>query len=352
MEIVLKSRLSFQEGGSDKVYNVDIVKNTTGYDVQFAYGRRGSSLATGRKNTATLTYEKAEKLFNKLVEEKVKKGYRESDSKSTISTIVEAKDSGWKPQLLNEIDEEEVEKYLDDPNFCAQEKFDGVNRGIIRSLNGVIGTNKQGLITSLTEDIEHAVMSLPEKSFIINGEAFSDYIMVFDKIDYVSDYKTRYKKLSELVRSNNNNQLKLVYTAWDYQQKRELYEKLKKENREGIVFKNIFSYYKPGRPASKGDMIKFKFRATCTCVVDAIHATKRSVSLKMFDTDMYEIPVGNVTIYPNFAIPSKGSFVEIRYLYAYKGGSLFQPVYLGERTDCITSDCMTKQLKYKKEDDE
>jgi bifunctional non-homologous end joining protein LigD len=46
-----------------------------------------------------------------------------------------------------------------------------------------------------------------------------------------------------------------------------------------------------------------------------------------------EVSVGNVTIPVNFDIPRVGSVVEVRYLYAYPGGSLYQPVYLGARTD-------------------
>ncbi|HZZ00926.1 MAG TPA: hypothetical protein VFE36_15300 [Candidatus Baltobacteraceae bacterium] len=51
-------------------------------------------------------------------------------------------------------------------------------------------------------------------------------------------------------------------------------------------------------------------------------------------------------------IPSVGDVVEIRYLYAYRGGSLYQPVYLGKRTDMDQSDCKLSQLKYKGEGSE
>jgi hypothetical protein len=47
-----------------------------------------------------------------------------------------------------------------------------------------------------------------------------------------------------------------------------------------------------------------------------------------------------------------GSLVEVRYLYAYPGGSLYQPVYLGERNDVDTADSV-KSFKFKQgEDDE
>ena len=57
--------------------------------------------------------------------------------------------------------------------------------------------------------------------------------------------------------------------------------------------------------------------------------------------------LGSVTIPANHVIPAAGAIVEVRYLYAYPGGSLFQPVYAGERTDQALEACDTAQLKYK-----
>jgi bifunctional non-homologous end joining protein LigD len=57
--------------------------------------------------------------------------------------------------------------------------------------------------------------------------------------------------------------------------------------------------------------------------------------------------VGNVTIPPSKPIPRAGSVVEIRYLYAYREGGLFQPVYLGVRDDIPADACTLGQLKLK-----
>lgn len=76
---------------------------------------------------------------------------------------------------------------------------------------------------------------------------------------------------------------------------------------------------------------------------------KRSVSLILFDGDKVR-PAGNVTIPPNHDVPVPGTVVECRYLYAFKeSGSIFQPVYLGARTDIRAAECITAQLKYKTE---
>jgi len=41
--------------------------------------------------------------------------------------------------------------------------------------------------------------------------------------------------------------------------------------------------------------------------------------------------------------------LEIKYLYAYKGGKLIQQSLLGIRDDVSPNECTTKQLKYKAE---
>ena len=45
--------------------------------------------------------------------------------------------------------------------------------------------------------------------------------------------------------------------------------------------------------------------------------------------------------------PRQGQIVELRYLYAYPGGSLFQPVFLGLRDDITAEGCTLNQLKLK-----
>ena len=105
-----------------------------------------------------------------------------------------------------------------------------------------------------------------------------------------------------------------------------------------------------GRPASGGSQVKCKFYATCTCLV-AAQNDQRSVRLHLFDDAGAAVSVGNVTIPSNKSIPNAGAFVEIRYLYAYRGGSLYQPAYLGERDDLEREACTISQLKYKSEGD-
>jgi bifunctional non-homologous end joining protein LigD len=72
--------------------------------------------------------------------------------------------------------------------------------------------------------------------------------------------------------------------------------------------------------------------------------------LSLFDASVGDwVDVGNVTIPPNKEVPAVGALVKVRYLYAFKGGSLYQPVYIGERDDIAKSACTLSQLKFKAE---
>ncbi|WP_243146861.1 HEAT repeat domain-containing protein [Scytonema sp. UIC 10036] len=73
-----RTTLHCQEGTSDKVYEVDLCQINEGrYVVNFRYGRRGTNLKEGTKTTQPVSIAEAEKVFDKLVGEKTKKGYRD-----------------------------------------------------------------------------------------------------------------------------------------------------------------------------------------------------------------------------------------------------------------------------------
>ena len=146
--------------------------------------------------------------------------------------------------------------------------------------------------------------------------------------------------------------VRLVQTACTATAKRQLLVQLRRDNREGAVFKRASAPYTPGRPASGGDQLKLKFTATASCIVVKGNGTKRSVALALLEGGN-RVGVGNVTIPPRQQIPRAGSVVEVRFLYAYLGGSLFKPVFLGVRDDVSPDACTIGQLKYKAaEDDE
>jgi len=352
MSTIKSIELFYREGSSDKVYKANITEDPNGFIVNFAYGRRGNALTTGTKTTKPVQLDQAEKIYNKLIQEKTAKGYIEDPSgKPFTGTITEKIDSGVRPQLLNEIDERLLEKYITDPEWCAQEKFDGRRRMVIKHSNGtIVGTNRKGLCIPISKELEDEVAnSSGFPGSIIDGEDMGDHIMIFDTISTNIAYQHRMENLSTYFQNNNLKILKLVPTAWTLAEKRKLIARLIKNNAEGIVFKNINSFFQPGRPHSGGNQLKFKFVATATVQVVKTNPTKRSVTVAVYDLQGTKIEVGNVTVYPNQTIPTPGAIVEVRYLYYFRGGSLFQPVLLGERDDMGLEDCTLSQLKEKRE---
>ena len=79
LKLIKQTTLFFQEGKSDKVYEVDLCEvSGNQYVVNFRYGRRGAALREGSKTTAPVDSAKANAIFDELVESKVKKGYSET----------------------------------------------------------------------------------------------------------------------------------------------------------------------------------------------------------------------------------------------------------------------------------
>ena len=75
MKLVRQIKLHFREGNSDKVYEVDLCAVGERFTVNFRYGKRGTDLKEGSKTSAPVSREEAEKVFQKLVDEKTRKGY-------------------------------------------------------------------------------------------------------------------------------------------------------------------------------------------------------------------------------------------------------------------------------------
>lgn len=89
MKLVRQTCLWFQEGTSDKVYEVDLCEVGAGkYVVNFRYGKRNAALRDGTKTPAAIAQAKAEDLFTKLVQSKTSEGYRITSE--TVGTSVSA----------------------------------------------------------------------------------------------------------------------------------------------------------------------------------------------------------------------------------------------------------------------
>lgn len=118
MQLIKRTTLHYQEGTSDKVYEVDLcLVGADRYVVNFRYGRRGATLKEGVKTEQPVTLDQAEKAFDKLVSEKTKKGYQDVSNTGVAETPAPKKAKSSDPNkarktaILNRLAEQEEENW-------------------------------------------------------------------------------------------------------------------------------------------------------------------------------------------------------------------------------------------------
>lgn len=345
--------LYFRQGPSDKVYHASIQPKDNGYMVHFAYGRRGSTLATGSKTSEPVDYQIAKGIFDKLIKEKTAKGYTPgAEAGPTAPPDSLGQHSGINCQLLNPIAEKQLDQFLFNPDYWMQEKLDGRRLLIRKDGDQITGINRLGYPTAIPETIVRSAAKYP-RSFLLDGEAVGDIFHAFDLLTIGPEdmrhlpFSVRYLRMRDMLNAFYHQYIQEVkclctpgMAGWFHQ--------FKREGREGVVFKHKDAPYTSGRPNSGGSQLKYKFYETASFVVAMVN-DQRSVSLILFEGGKVR-PAGNVTIPPNHEVPAPGTVVECRYLYAFKeSGSIYQPVFLGSREDIREEECTTAQLKYKAE---
>jgi len=347
--------LSYRDDRSDKVYRVELVPSgpsSGGFVVNFAYGRRGSALTSGTKTSHPVAFHVAQTIFDRLVAEKMAKGYREGDAVGGY-TVASSQPTGVLPQLLTPATEDEVETLLEAPNYLMQEKLDGRRLLLRKEGQMITGINRRGLECGLPENIVMDARALAG-DWLLDGELVGKVYHAFDLLEHEGSYrrhplKERLVLLLNLLASGQAPWIHFVAPITGKAMKRLFLENCRESRCEGIVFKRWDAPYIPGRPPSGGDQRKFKFVETASVVVTSLNG-KRSVRMGVLDGERM-ISCGNVTIPVGSDIPGIGEIVEVRYLYAFpESGSLFQPVFLEVRDDLELKECSVGQLKFKREE--
>lgn len=345
--------LYYTSGSSDKEYHAQIEMSGAGYVVNFQYGRRGGALQEGTKTKAPVSLDKAEAEFEKLLKEKMAKGYTMDTGGQLYQAVTDKEFTGILPQLLNEMPKEQVPLLIADDGWIAQEKRDGNRRMMDQEFIDapVQSINRKGLRVGMPKETADALAPLNQFApWRLDGELVGSVFYVFDVLLWASADTTtetveqRLKRLADIKALLPEGLVRVTDTAYTTAEKEALLAQMKKEEREGVVFKRLASVYTPGRPASGGDQLKHKLVDTATFIVTSHSAARRSVQLGLSDVTR---ELGSVTIPVNMDVPDVGALVEIRYLYAYPNGALAQPHFLGVRTDLDAADCVEAQLKFK-----
>lgn len=366
--------LFMQEGRSDKVYFLEIERRGVNlYDVNFAYGRRGAHLNTGKK-VEYVPLARARQVFEKYRNEKMAKGYwigenrgrwRPPTGAEFAQTQLATNHTGggvkaaatppappeFVPQLLNDIEDGTLDSLLDDTQHCLQEKFDGRNLTVTIRNRVPAGYNKKGQPVGLSESVGFAIAPCPI-DLVLPGEAMDDQHFAFDLLQLGKENlrkKPYAERLGALMSLNSPSEMAsisfegtsihIVETAFSPLEKRHMYERLKAAGAEGVVFKRLDAKFSPGRPNSGGPQLRFKFKKTASVIVQKINE-RRSVAIALMDDDGQMQNIGNVTVPANQEIPRQGDIIEVQYLYrASENGSLYQPVLLGIRDDTLFDEC-------------
>ncbi|HIC78933.1 MAG TPA: WGR domain-containing protein, partial [Sulfurovum sp.] len=174
--------LFYKQDKSDKVYKASLEGANDEFIVNFAYGRRGATLKTGTKTQTAVTYEKAKKIYDKLVLSKASKGYVPNEDSSEYVYESDQVKTGIHCQLLNPIDKEELQGYIQSDAWWMQEKKDG-KRMLIKKTDELIAINRKGLSVGAPQSMMESASKI-EQSFVVDGEAIGDVLYVFDLLFY------------------------------------------------------------------------------------------------------------------------------------------------------------------------
>lgn len=358
MKTEKKITLSCKEGGSSKQYTLWLQEEKGGWTVQFQYGPIGGWVKDGTKTPKPVPFADAEKIYSKLMTEKKVKGYAEGEDAPAFSQTAGAVDSGLRPMLLTPDDESNVDKYISDDDWIAQQKINGKRVMVKATADGVIGVNRRGLECPIPEEVRLAFKGVVG---VFDGELIGTEYHVFDVLAAEAGelrsqgIETRETEGHAVLRESKS--VVWVPTIHGRSAKRTLYERLKKGRKEGIVFKRLDVPYEPGRrdDLKKAICVKVKFWAEGNFSVIDWNGDKQSVSIAALGAGK-EVRVGSV------AVPSKysdqvapGKVLRVRYLYATANDILYQPKLDPTDDGVVTRDvnaedvCITKVSELKHE---
>jgi len=353
--------LEFRQGTSDKVYHVQTVDEGGGYVVNFQYGRRGAALTSGTKTPKLVSRGDAERLHLKLVDEKMAKGYTlmrpAETSPGTVGTASKEIMTDMLPQLLTEVDEANIERFITDDAYCAQEKLDGRNKALRVQDGEVTSTNKKGQPVPTPADV--AAQAATAGDCICHAEHIGDVYHVHNLTQMGGKDMTNAPYTHRLAKCVNlfpwtGTPVRVVPTAMTTAEKRKLYQELKARNAEGMVFKLKSAPFRAGYTEQQ---FKVKFWASLSARIRTLRpGGALSIECELWDGNAW-VSCGNVTVLKQGLIDTLKvrDIVEIKYLYAVRGsGQLYQPspcMTEGtfKRDDVDDKECTTKQLKFKGE---
>ncbi len=178
---------------------------------------------------------------------------------------------------------------------------------LLQCQNGQVkAINRKGITVGMPALIAAQAPQIPG-NWILDGESMGNDLLANGENLHGKPLCERLHLLGKLLPAGLSN-IRTVPTYYSTRHKRKTLTLLKKCQAEGVVLKRL-------------DASFLVYTAN----------DQRSVAISLHDTKKHH---GNVTIPANHKIPATGTVIEVRYLYAFSESEVvFQPVYLGPRTD-------------------
>jgi bifunctional non-homologous end joining protein LigD len=145
------------------------------WTVRTKWGRRGSALQSDVKADG-VTYEKAKRVYDRILREKTSKGYQISqattngDTPISVGLPVSKEPSGHIPELLTPIEEEEALRLAEDVSWWFQQKFDGRRLAVQKADGKYSAINKLGQIVPIDSRLTGPLDLVQAKGFLAVGE--------------------------------------------------------------------------------------------------------------------------------------------------------------------------------------
>ena len=250
-------------------------------------------------------------------------------------------------------DGEKAAAILLDPNYAAQQKFDGKRIVLQIERSHVTAYNREGTTCSVSPEIFREARSLASLApLTLDGEWVREAksFQAFDLLELGGNdtkelsFQVRQTHLQSALRSGALTTIQSARTEYEKESKVSLLQQIHDANLEGIVLKPISAPYRTGRQA---DHFKFKFTAVSSFLVIKLN-DKQSVAIGVFDDAGKLLNCGDVKIRNSRFKLAEGMIIDVRYLYVFPNSSrVYQPRMISIRDDLQPESCTTTQFRYK-----
>jgi len=177
---------------------------------------------------------------------------------------------------------------------------------------------------------------------ILDGELIGNTFYVFDFLsERMKKARTemRQELLWYVIKTWGTEHVQAV--PFHKENKREVFEKFKENNAEGVIFRKLNAHWKPGKT---GSLLKYKFTKDVDCVVMERGTEINNLIVGMYDNGVL-VPVSKVTsMAGDGPTLQPGEVCKISLLYVMEGGKVYQPTKPMRRTDKLPEECTIDQL--------